>query len=1507
MAIPKKFYQMPVASPDSGDAISADAWIGSLGSEYGWQQLPVTFLYGQAETYRQADVVPTRAPIVQHTPASRVDVPTMPDGVSAAGTSVGVVRNDASDGTTSDAPGPPPQAVGAADLAVAGQLARDQYTVDGTDVSGAGVKIGIISDSFINVGGTPDVTVLPGGAGVGTNEGDAMADVAYATAPGAEYYFDSVGTITTTGTVSTLSADLATYANAVSALQAAGCDIIVDDISLSTEPFFGQSNALNTAIASFISAGGNYFAAAGNDGPNYYQGTFSPVSVTIGSLGPVIAMDFGGGNPYESLTIAPGTNVALDLQWDQPFGTGDQYSLAVYLFDSSGDIVSSGTIDEVGSSPVQVLNYPTLPGPIGSSSYSLAVVVNGGSLVGSQPFRFQFVNDGANVTINDPNAGQGSGELFGHVLVPGVNVVGAANVADTPSQGVSPPIVEASSEYGPTMGGAGTISFVGPDGSGTSLGALGFNPFNGTSAAAPVAAAVAALILQENPELTNTEITRYLAESAISMGNGQQVGAGLIQADTALGLAQDDFLIKTEQEFDEAIQASNLDSGIQNQSYTITIKNPLTFTGTLSLVIPSVSLQNSSDLDIVGGNYTDDFDNMNVTITAGTVSFDDATIFDAGSLTNQGTIELSASLLSVSSLAGTGTVEIGSGGAALSVAGSTAAGATIEFNGTANLLKLYDPDQAAATISGFLPGDTIDLAGIGTADGASLDGNNVLTVSAGTGTSVTLNLDPTQNFNGDRFLLASDDSGGTLITVESDTETLGFTGTNEDLLIVNPVNQTGTITDLTVGDTIDLADAGIATDATLGAGNVLTVQGLTAGPLTLSLDPTQDYSSDTFFVEGDGAGGTNIVPYAYRDIVVPGVANLYATVFTGVNDAGQVVGFYGTLNESTETGVTNGFIDNAGTFTELDVTGVANVSATTPSGINAAGQIVGSYQTLDPTTFATATHGFLDTDGTFTSFDVPDVANSSDTRATGINGTDEIVGHYETTDPVTFDITTHGFIDNAGAFTSFDMPGIANLDATVPTGVNDAGEIVGDYSTYDPDTGVETLDGFTDISGSFTTFDVPGVTDLTGTTPTGINDAGQIVGYYSTYDPSTEISETHGFLDTADAFTSFDVPGATFPDEYATLPSSINDAGQIAGYYEDYATYNPDVGNTTGIGGFYAGDGFLLNDQSVPCFCRGTRILTDRGEAPVESLSVGDRVNTMSGAARPIVWIGAGSATIVRGRRGAATPILVRKGALADNVPHSDLRITKGHSLHLDGVLVPAEYLVNHRTILWDDHAQTVEFFHIELATHEVLFAEGAAAETYRDDGNRWMFGNANSGFGMSPKHPCAPVLTGGPVVDALWRRLLDRAGPRPGVQTTDDPDLHLLVDGRRVDAAPCAGAWYRFRLATTPSSVRVVSRAAVPQELGLVRDPRPLGVAVQRIVVTQGVRVRTIEADDLTLAEGFHAFEPDNAIRWTNGDAALPVGLFTGFTGSLEIALRLGGRTTYLDEGTPLSARRVA
>jgi hypothetical protein len=92
----------------------------------------------------------------------------------------------------------------------------------------------------------------------------------------------------------------------------------------------------------------------------------------------------------------------------------------------------------------------------------------------------------------------------------------------------------------------------------------------------------------------------------------------------------------------------------------------------------------------------------------------------------------------------------------------------------------------------------------------------------------------------------------------------------------------------------------------------------------------------------------------------------------------------------------------------------------------------------------------------------------------------------------------------------------------------------------------------------------------------------------------------------------------------------------------------------------------------------------------------------------------------------------------------------------------------------------------------------------------------------------------------------------------------------------------------------RRLAVAAAAAEPGLARDKRVLGVALRGIALRQGGRVRTIEMTDPALAEGFHAFEPGNGLRWTDGDAALPESGFAALEGRKEMVLHVGCTTRY-------------
>ena len=183
------------------------------------------------------------------------------------------------------------------------------------------------------------------------------------------------------------------------------------------------------------------------------------------------------------------------------------------------------------------------------------------------------------------------------------------------------------------------------------------------------------------------------------------------------------------------------------------------------------------------------------------------------------------------------------------------------------------------------------------------------------------------------------------------------------------------------------------------------------------------------------------------------------------------------------------------------------------------------------------------------------------------------------------------------------------------------------------------------------------------------------------------------------------------------------------------------------------------------CYCAGTLIRTERGDVPVEALAIGDRVVTQSGALEPIRWIGTRSynGRFLAGHRNLL-PIRFRAGSLGEGVPARDLLVSPKHAMLIDGVLVAAELLVNGATIVQERTAAQVDYFHIELARHAVIWAEGAASETFVDDESRGMFHNAHTFGALYPDTApavaeyCAPRLTDGFELEAIRRRLAARA-----------------------------------------------------------------------------------------------------------------------------------------------------
>ncbi len=171
---------------------------------------------------------------------------------------------------------------------------------------------------------------------------------------------------------------------------------------------------------------------------------------------------------------------------------------------------------------------------------------------------------------------------------------------------------------------------------------------------------------------------------------------------------------------------------------------------------------------------------------------------------------------------------------------------------------------------------------------------------------------------------------------------------------------------------------------------------------------------------------------------------------------------------------------------------------------------------------------------------------------------------------------------------------------------------------------------------------------------------------------------------------------------------------------------------------------------SAQCFLSGTRILTPHGEVAIETLDIGDLVVTKDGTAKAIRWVG----RMTFDREGQSwahgvMPIRIQKGALGNGCPHRDLYLSRSHLLHLEGVLIPAGDLVNGTTIAAVDvDTDKLEYFHVELDQHDVLFAEGAACETLlAKAGHFSQFDNADAYVALygalTPVAmlPCAPIV----------------------------------------------------------------------------------------------------------------------------------------------------------------------
>lgn len=300
--------------------------------------------------------------------------------------------------------------------------------------------------------------------------------------------------------------------------------------------------------------------------------------------------------------------------------------------------------------------------------------------------------------------------------------------------------------------------------------------------------------------------------------------------------------------------------------------------------------------------------------------------------------------------------------------------------------------------------------------------------------------------------------------------------------------------------------------------------------------------------------------------------------------------------------------------------------------------------------------------------------------------------------------------------------------------------------------------------------------------------------------------------------------------------------------------------------------------STTACYLRGTHIETPNGETAVENLTIGDAVLTASGETRLIKWVGRrsyASRLVGANARDKLLPIRFARGSLGNNLPRRDLFVSPEHAMCLDGALVPARHLVNGTSIAYCDSFATIEYFHIELPSHDVLLAEGAAAESWLDTGNRNMFTNVLEYLalghedGLTRQQPCLPMVTEGPRLEAIRQKLSGQV-ETTGFAFTTDPDLRIVADGATVNAISDKANTYRFSLDAAPQRLAIMSRASVPAEINPESsDIRLLGVRLQKIVLKSDALTIEIQHDNPALATGFHRAEAKH--RWTDGAALVP------------------------------------
>ncbi len=425
------------------------------------------------------------------------------------------------------------------DIAHASKISRTTYGVDGSPV-----RVGVLSDSVEALSFLIASGDLPAGAtvvqdiidGPGSSEGTAMMEIVYDMAPGVQLFFASAFNGPTS------------FADNIRTLRTVyHCDVIVDDVSYSDEPAF-QDGEIARAVNEVTADGAVYLSAAGNGGnlTNNTSSAWEGDFVDGGPNGGYRLHSFGPAT-FNRLVVLTGV---VDLFWSDPLGaSSNDYDL--FVVNAGGTaVIGASTSDQNGTQDP----FEEVFSPSGFPANSRIIIA---AVVGAAPRALHIDN-----FFGEPLQIATAGVTRGHSAA--ASALGVAAVAWNSARTGTRPFVggaknptEIFSADGPRkiffnpdgtpitpgnlrFGTNGGLTLIKPDiaaADGVTTRTSGFNPFFGTSGAAPHAAGIAALMLSKNASLTADDVKDLMRSTALdirAVGIDRDSGYGLVMASTAL-------------------------------------------------------------------------------------------------------------------------------------------------------------------------------------------------------------------------------------------------------------------------------------------------------------------------------------------------------------------------------------------------------------------------------------------------------------------------------------------------------------------------------------------------------------------------------------------------------------------------------------------------------------------------------------------------------------------------------------------------------------------------------------------------------------------------------------------------------------------------------------------------------------------------------------------------------------------------------------------------------------